>query len=110
MRTHELIGPEHGITSFFVSELLMQTGAEIPLHTHPNEEAFLVAEGALTVHLGEEHFVAQAESVFRIPPGVPHALRNEGAQTARALAAAAWNRATWFSQGTTYLEGQARST
>jgi mannose-6-phosphate isomerase-like protein (cupin superfamily) len=72
------------------------------------EEAFMVAEGRLTMRLGEDVVVAEAESVVRVPPGVPHAVRNEGPGEARAIAGAPWNRATFFSEATTYLEGEAR--
>ena len=109
IRGRNLIATEHGFTSFFVSELLMDTGASIPLHTHPTEEALLVSEGSLTVRVGDQTVVAEAESVVRIPPGVPHAVRNDGRQSVRAYGAAAWNRATWFTQATTYLEGEART-
>ena len=104
-----LIATEHGFTSFFLSELLLDTGASIPLHTHPTEEALLVNEGSLTVRVGDRTVIAEAESVVRIPPGVPHAVRNDGRQSVRAYGAAAWNRATWFTQATHYLEGEART-
>ncbi len=107
-RARDLIATEHGVTSFFVSELLMEEGASVPLHTHPIEEAWVVTEGALTVRMGDETLVIPAESVVRIPPGVPHAVRNAGPVQARALAAAPWNRATFFKEATTYLEGQPR--
>jgi hypothetical protein len=35
-------------------------------------------------------------------------VRNESALSARAYAAAAWNRSTWFTHATTYLEGVPR--
>jgi quercetin dioxygenase-like cupin family protein len=84
----------------------MDDGAAIPLHTHPVDEAIVVTEGELTVQVGDETIVAEAESVVRIPPDVPHAIRNRGPDQARALAAAAWNRATWFKDATRYLEGK----
>ena len=107
-RGRNLIGTEHGVTSFYVAEIVFEAGSAIPLHTHPVEEAFMVAEGTLAVRLGEDTVVAEAESVVRIPPGVPHAVRNDGPGPARALAGAPWNRATFFAEATTYLEGEAR--
>ena len=109
IRGRNLIATEHGVTSFFVSELLMDTGASIPLHTHPTEEALLVSEGSLTVRVGDQTVILEAESVVRIPPGVPHAVRNDGRESVRAYGAAAWNRDTWFTQATNYLEGEART-
>jgi quercetin dioxygenase-like cupin family protein len=104
----DLIATEHGVTSFFVVELRMEEGASVPLHTHPIEEAWVVTGGALTLRIGDETVVAPAETVVRIPPGVPHAVRNEGQTEARALAGAPWSRATFFTQATTYLEGAPR--
>jgi len=68
-----------------------------------------VKEGALTVRIGDQTVIAEAESVVRIPPGVPHAVRNNGSESVHAYGAAAWNRATWFTQATSYLEGEART-
>jgi quercetin dioxygenase-like cupin family protein len=107
-RGRDLVGSEHGVSSFYVAELLMEAGASNPLHTHPIEEAFVVAEGALVLRVADETVVAEAESTVRIPPNVPHAVRNAGPGPARALAAAAWNRATFFTEATTYLEGEPR--
>jgi quercetin dioxygenase-like cupin family protein len=108
MRTRALIATEHGFTSFFVAEFEMDEGASIPLHTHPIEEGFVVTEGAVTIQLGEETITATAGSVVRIPPGVPHALRNQAIDSARVLGAAAWNRADFFREATRYLEGVPR--
>ena len=108
MRTRNLVGTEHGVTSLFVSEIEMERGCRIPLHTHPTEEVFVVTDGALTLRLGDETVTARADEVVCIPAGVPHAVVNQQPETAHALTAGAWNRATWFSQGTTYLEGVPR--
>ena len=107
MRTRKLIATEHGFTSFFVGEFEMDQGASVPLHTHPIEEALVVTEGTITVQLGEETITAPAGSVVRIP-GVPHALQNQKAASARALGAAAWNRSDFFREATTYLSGAPR--
>ena len=104
-----LVATEHGFTSLFVSELLMDEGASIPLHTHPTEEALVVREGSLAVQVGDQTVIADAESVIRIPPGTPHAVLSRGPERARVLGAAAWNRATWFTEATTYLEGEHRT-
>lgn len=108
MRTRPLIATEHGFTSFFVGEFEMDRGASVPLHTHPIEEAIVVTEGAVTIQLGSETITARAGSVVRIPPGVPHALRNQATGAVRALGAAAWNRDDFFREATTYLEGTPR--
>jgi quercetin dioxygenase-like cupin family protein len=57
-----------------------------------------VTDGILTVRIGEETVVVPTESVVRIPPGVPHTVRNEGRVEVRTLAGAPWNRATFFTE------------
>lgn len=108
-RGRQLIATKHGVTSFFVDEFVMEEGASVPLHTHPIEEALVVMDGTLTIQLGDETIVAGPESVVRIPPGVPHALRNQAPDSARALGAAAWNRIGFVREATTYLEGTPRT-
>jgi quercetin dioxygenase-like cupin family protein len=85
----------------------MDVGSQIPLHTHPVEEAWVVTAGELVVRVGEETVVVPAGAVVRVPPEVPHAVHNEGSGVARALTAAPWNRASFYTNGTTYLEGVA---
>lgn len=108
MQARTIVGDAQGFTTLFLSEMLMQPGAAIPLHTHPTEEAFVVTEGELTFVLGDQTLATAAEEVVRIPPEVPHAVRNASQQQARAYAAAAWPRSTWFTRATTYLEGVPR--
>jgi quercetin dioxygenase-like cupin family protein len=105
-RSRDLVGSQHGFDSLFVAETEMDVGSTIPLHTHPIEEAWVVTDGELVVRLGDDSVVVPAGSVVRVPPGVPHAVRNDGTSVARALTAASWNRATFYSAATTYLEGQ----
>ena len=102
-RARDLVGSDHGFDSLFVTENEMDHGSEIPLHTHPVEEAWVMIEGELVLHLGDETVVVPAGSVARVPPGVPHAVKNEAEGLARAITAAPWNRATFFTEGTTYL-------
>jgi quercetin dioxygenase-like cupin family protein len=104
-RSRNLVGSEHGFDSVFVAETEMDSGSSIPLHTHPIEEAWVVTEGELVVRVGEETLVVPTGHVVRVPPEVPHAVRNEGSAMARALTAAPWDRASFHSAATTYLEG-----
>lgn len=108
MRTRELVGPAHGCHSLFVSELVLAPDAAIPLHTHPQEEAFVVLTGRIFFVLGDDIDVVAAGATLRIPPGLPHAVRNDWPEPARCLVAAAADRATWFTEHTTYLEGVPR--
>ena len=54
IRARSLVGPQHGITDFFLHENWLEEGAAIPLHTHPVDEVVIVAEGVLTVEAGGE--------------------------------------------------------
>lgn len=108
MRSRELIGPEQGFRSLFLAELEMAPGAAIPLHTHPQEEAFVVTRGSLVFRLGDVEAEVAAGATVRIPPGVPHAVRNDRAETAHSFAAAAADRTTWFTERTTYIDGVPR--
>src|SRR5207248_3475232 len=104
-RSRDLAGSEHGFDSLCRAETEMDVGSSIPLHTHPIEEAWVVTEGQLVVRLGEDNLVVPSGSVVRVPPHMPHAVRNEGSSVARALTAAPWDRASFYSKATTYLEG-----
>jgi quercetin dioxygenase-like cupin family protein len=109
MRSRTLIGTDHGVESFFIDEFRLEEGAQVPLHTHPVGEAWVVTEGSLTLQVADDIVNVDTESVVRIPPGVPHAVRNERPGTVRAIAGAPWNRRTFFSEGTRFIEGEARS-
>lgn len=103
-----LVGPEHGVTSFFLVEDRLEPSTEIPLHTHPVDEVVVVQEGQLAVDLGPEtHLVPHGHTVV-IPPGTPHRLANRGAAPVQILVGAAWNRATFYAEASHYLEGEPR--
>ncbi len=104
-----LAGPAHGITSFFIQENWLEQGARIPLHTHPVDEVVIVSEGALTVDAGDTTEVVAGGHTVVIPPGTPHRLTNHGPAGVRMLAAAAWNHATFYRDGSIYLEGEPRA-
>lgn len=103
-----LAGPEHGITAFFLAEDLLQTGACIPLHTHPVDEVLVVVAGTLTVDIGPAREQVAGGHTVVIPPGTPHRLTNQGSEAVRLLAAAAWDRSTFYQEASHYLEGQPR--
>lgn len=103
-----LVGPDDGVRELFVEEVRFEPGAAIPLHHHPIVEAWVVLDGALTVRVGEDVAVVEAEQTVAVPPGTPHALTNGGSDPARALAVAPWDHDTFFATATTYLEGVPR--
>jgi quercetin dioxygenase-like cupin family protein len=65
-------------------EVVMPRGAAPPLHTHPQDEAFYVLDGKLTVWAGPTTAVCEAGSAVYVPAEVPHAFRVES-DTARLL-------------------------
>jgi quercetin dioxygenase-like cupin family protein len=103
-RARDLAGSIHGFDSLFVTENEMDHGSEIPLHTHPVEEGWVVLKGELALRIGDEWVVVPAGSVARVPPGVPHAVKNDAPETARAITAAPWARDTFYAEATTYLD------
>ena len=104
-RARDWAGSDHGFDSVFITGNEMEHGSVIPLHTHPVEEAWVILEGELAIRVGDETIIVPAGSVARVPPGVPHAVRNDGPILVRAITAAPWSRATFFTEATNYLEG-----
>lgn len=102
------IGPDDGVRELFLEELTFKQGAAIPLHHHPIVEVFVMLEGTLTFRLGDETIAVGPEHTVTIPPNTPHAVINVEGRVARVLSAAAWDHSTFFSEVTTYLEGEPR--
>jgi quercetin dioxygenase-like cupin family protein len=65
-------------------EALFPRLASPPLHTHPQDESFVVLEGRLTVVAGAERFELEAGGVMAVPMGVEHTFRVDS-DTARVL-------------------------
>jgi len=56
-------------------EFVFPQGASPPLHTHPQDESYVVLEGALTIQAGDDRFVLAAGGAAAVPMGVPHTFR-----------------------------------
>ena len=56
-------------------EFLFPHGASPPLHTHPQDESYVVLEGRLTIQAGDDRFELAAGGVAAVPTGVPHTFR-----------------------------------
>ncbi|MDX6539904.1 MAG: hypothetical protein QOI71_1514 [Gaiellales bacterium] len=69
---------------FALIEFLFPQGASPPLHTHPQDESYIVLEGRLTIRAGEEQFELEAGGAAVVPLGVPHTFRVDS-DTARVL-------------------------
>ena len=69
---------------FALIEFLFPNGASPPLHTHPQDESYVVLEGALTIQAGENRFDLAAGGAAVVPMGVAHTFRVDS-DTARVL-------------------------
>ncbi len=69
---------------FALIEFLFPRGASPPLHTHPQDESFVVLEGRLTVQAGDQRFELDAGASAVVPMGIAHTFRVDS-DTARVL-------------------------
>ena len=66
-----------GSTQLSVAEVVMEPGSSPPLHSHPTEEAILIAAGDLEAHIGDETHPVTAGQFVLAPPGVKHGFANK---------------------------------
>jgi quercetin dioxygenase-like cupin family protein len=69
---------------FALLEFLFPRHASPPLHTHPQDESYVVLDGRLTVHAGARRCQLGAGTITAVPAGVAHTFRVES-RTARVL-------------------------
>jgi len=69
---------------FALIEFLFPRHASPPLHTHPQDESYIVLEGRLTVKAGEHRFELTPGAAAVVPMGVAHTFRVDS-ETARVL-------------------------
>src|SRR3954452_25107591 len=69
---------------FSLTEFLFPRFASPPLHTHPQDESYVVLDGRLTVQSGERRFTLEVGGAAVVPMGVPHIFRVDS-ETARVL-------------------------
>src|SRR4029077_8641004 len=69
---------------FALIEFLLPHGASPPLHTHPQDERYVVLEGHVTVQAAGERFELAEGGTALVPMGVPHTFRVDS-ETARVL-------------------------
>src|SRR5919109_1275068 len=69
---------------FALIEFLFPRHASPPLHTHPQDESYIVLEGQLTVQAGEQRFELGPGAAAVVPMGVAHTFRVDS-DTARVL-------------------------
>ncbi|HEY8824413.1 MAG TPA: cupin domain-containing protein [Candidatus Limnocylindria bacterium] len=64
----------------YVADLLVvleqiANGDRIPLHTHPHDEAIVIARGTAQVRVGDHDRLVGENAVAMVPRGVPHSIR-----------------------------------
>ena len=69
---------------FALIEFLFPRHASPPLHTHPQDESYIVLDGALAIRAGEERFELDTGAAAVVPMGVAHTFRVDS-DTARVL-------------------------
>jgi quercetin dioxygenase-like cupin family protein len=69
---------------FALIEFLFPHHTSPPLHTHPQDESYVVLDGRLTVKAGDERFELEAGGTAVVPMGVAHTFRVDR-DTARVL-------------------------
>ena len=75
----EAVGDRYALIEF-----LFPNGASPPLHTHPQDESYIVLEGQLTIKAGQERFELRPGGSAAVPMGTPHTFRVDS-ETARVL-------------------------
>ena len=55
-----------------LSYVELEAGAEVPLHSHPQEQGGMMLQGKLELTIGEEVRVLEPGAMFIIPPNTPH--------------------------------------
>ncbi|MEC9439382.1 MAG: cupin domain-containing protein [Chloroflexota bacterium] len=58
--------------NIMMSLVEMDANSEVPLHSHPNEQAGMVLEGSFEFTIGEQKKVVSAGEYYIIPGGVEH--------------------------------------
>jgi quercetin dioxygenase-like cupin family protein len=69
---------------FALIEFTFPRHASPPLHTHPQDESYVVLDGHLTIKAGDERFELETGGSAVVPIGVPHTFRVDS-ETARVL-------------------------
>jgi quercetin dioxygenase-like cupin family protein len=69
---------------FSLTEFLFPRHTSPALHTHPQDESYIVLDGCLTVRAGSKRFELGPGGMAAIPAGEPHTFRVDS-ETARVL-------------------------
>jgi mannose-6-phosphate isomerase-like protein (cupin superfamily) len=77
LETGNLQGAAHGATISLILDH-SEPGHGPRLHRHPYDETWVVHEGNLTFHLGDDQLQVGPGDIVIAPPGVPHKFTNDG--------------------------------
>ena len=80
-----IVTQAEGATACTVWDQTLVPGGLVPLHAHATEEAVTLLTGHLTVTLGDQTTVVDADATILIGAGVFHSLRNTTNVSARML-------------------------
>jgi quercetin dioxygenase-like cupin family protein len=69
---------------FALIEFLFPRNASPPLHTHPQDESYIVQEGRLMLQAGEQRFELLVGAAAVVPMGIAHTFRVDS-ESARVL-------------------------
>ena len=69
---------------FALVEFLFPRGASPPLHTHPQDESYILLDGSMTIVAGGERLELATGGTAAVPMGLPHTFR-VNSETARVL-------------------------
>ncbi len=86
IKAKQWISHEMGAGAITLSEIIMEPGTSLPLHTHKVEEALFIIEGIAIAILGGETCTLEAKSMILAPAGVRHLLANRTQKPMRFLA------------------------
>lgn len=78
IKSRVMINSERGAVAVTLGEVIMNPGAELKMHTHQVEEAFVITKGTAAVVLGNDTYVLNPSDVILAPARVPHTLANHG--------------------------------
>lgn len=70
IQRHFVVGDQ-----IMLARILLKQGAEVPRHSHANEQVTWVMEGALQFDIDGRDIIVRAGEVLCIPPHMPHAAR-----------------------------------
>ncbi len=69
---------------FALIEFLFPQGASPPLHTHPQDESYVILDGSLTIVAGGDRCTLGSGGALVVPAGVAHTFRVDS-ETAKVL-------------------------